>query len=165
MFKKVLVLKVKQRYYLKKKKLKELKNNLGDYSEIISNKAGVEFLEVDPHPFILVDGEPTVIIIDEKPFPTLKAALKNDIGGKKVTVDMGAVKFVSNGADIMSPGIVASDKNVKTKDVVIIVEETHQKPLAIGIALIPGEEMVENDSGKAIKNIHYIGDDIWNLKI
>jgi len=161
----VLVLKVRQRYYLKKKKLKELMIELGDYSEIIPNKGTVEFLEVDPHPFVLVDGEPTVIIINEKPFPTLKTTLKNDIVGKKVTVDMGAVRFVTNGADIMSPGIVASDKNVEVGDVVIIVEETHKKPLAIGIALIPGEEMIENDSGKAIENIHYIGDDIWNLEI
>lgn len=164
-FEKVLVLKVRQRYYLKKKKLKELKRDLGYYSDIIPNKSSVEFLEVDPHPFILVDGEPTVIIIDKKPFPTLKAALENDIGGKKVTVDMGAIKFVTNGADIMSPGIVASDENVEPGDVVIIVEETHKKPLAIGIALIPSEEMVENDSGKAIENIHYVGDDIWNLEI
>lgn len=158
-------MKVKQRYHLKKKKLKELKKDLKEYSNIIPDKASVEFLEVDPNPFILVEGEPTVIVINKKPFPTLKAALENDIGGKKVTVDMGAVKFVTNGADIMSPGIVASNKDVKPGDVVVIVEETHEKPLAIGIALISGEEMVENDSGKAIENIHYIGDDIWNLEI
>ena len=158
-------MKVKQRYHLKKKKLKEIKRDLGEYSKIIPDKSNVEFLDVDPQPFILVNGEPSVILIDNSPFPTLKAALKNDIGGKKVTVDMGAVKFVTNGADIMSPGIVASDENVKSDDVVIIVEETHKKPLAIGIALISGDEMVKNDSGKAIKNIHYIGDDIWNLKI
>lgn len=158
-------MKVKQRYHLKKKKLKELKRDLGEYSDLISNKSSIEFLEVDPHPFVLVDGKPAVIIINEKPFPTLKAALENDIGGKKVTVDMGAVKFVTNGADIMSPGIVASDKDVKSNDVVVVVEETHKKPLAIGIALISGEKMVENDSGKAIENIHHIGDDIWNLEI
>lgn len=163
--KQVLILKIKQRYHLKKKKLKELKRDLGEYSQIIPNKANVELLEVDPNSFILVDGEPYIIVIEEKPFPTLKAALENDIGGKKVVVDMGAVKFVTNGADIMSPGIVATDENVKPGDVVVIVEETHKKSLAIGIAEIEGEKMVENDSGKAVKNIHYIGDDIWNLEI
>jgi PUA-domain protein len=161
----VLILKVRQRYHLKKKKLKELKRDLGEYSEIIPKNATIEFLEVDPNPFILVNGKPYVIIIDNKPFPTLKAALENDIGGKKVVVDMGAVKFVTNGADIMSPGIVAADENVEPKDVVVIVEETHKKPLAIGIAKINGETMVESNSGKAIENIHYIGDDIWNLEI
>lgn len=159
------ILKVKQRHHLKKKKLKELKRDLGEYSTIIPNNSNVEYLEVDPNPFILIDGQPYIIIIDEKPFPTLKAALENEIGGKKVVVDMGAIKFVTNGADIMSPGIVETDENIKQNDVVIIVEETHKKPLAIGIAEITGEEMVNNDSGKAIQNIHYIGDDIWNLEI
>ena len=158
-------MKVRQRYHLKKKKLKELKRDLGEYSTIIPSNATIEFLEVDPNPFILIDGQPYIIIIDNKPFPTLKAALKNDIGGKKVTVDMGAVKFVTNGADIMSPGIVGSDENVKADDVVLIIEETHHKPLAIGIAIITGEEMVENNSGKAIKNIHHIGDEIWNFEV
>jgi len=161
----VLILKVKQRYYLKKKKLKELKRDLKEYSNMIPDKASVELLEVDPNPFILIDGQPYIIVIDDKPFPTLKATLKNDIGGKKVTVDMGAVKFVTNGADIMSPGIVATDDNVNIDDIVLIVEETHHKPLAIGIALITGKEMVENNSGKAVKTIHHIGDEIWNFKI
>lgn len=161
----MLILKVKQRYYLKKKKLKELKRDLKEYSNMIPDKASVELLEVDPNPFILIDGQPYIIVIDDKPFPTLKATLKNDIGGKKVTVDMGAVKFVTNGADIMSPGIVATDDNVNIDDIVLIVEETHHKPLAIGIALITGKEMVENNSGKAVKTIHHIGDEIWNFKI
>lgn len=80
---KVFILKVKQRHHLKKKKLKELKRDLGEYSTIIPNNSNVEYLEVDPNPFILIDGQPYIIIIDEKPFPTLKAALENEIGGKK----------------------------------------------------------------------------------
>lgn len=161
----MLILKIKQRHHLKKKKLKELKRDLGEYSQIIPNKASVELLEVDNNSFILVNGEPHIIIIDNKPFPTLKAALENDIGGKTVVVDMGAVKFVTNGADIMSPGIVATDNDVKPGNIVVIVDETYKKPLSIGIAKINGEKMVENDSGKAVRNIHHIGDDIWNLEI
>ena len=42
---------------------------------------------------------------------------------------------------------------------------SHNKPLAIGISLITGPEMVENDEGKAIKSIHHVGDEIWNLEI
>ena len=120
----------------------------------------------------IVLGTPTIfmsmaciILIDEKPFPTLKAALANEIHGKKVTVDMGAIRFVSNGADIMSPGIVAADENINPGDIVLIIDETHGKPLAIGISLITGEEMVENDSGKAIETKHYVGDDIWNFEL
>ena len=101
-------IKVKKRNYLKKKKIKEIKNELKDYGKLLQNKKNVEILETTDNSFILVDGEPYIIIIDGKPFPTLKAALANEIKGKTVTVDMGAIKFVSNGADIMSPGIVDS---------------------------------------------------------
>ena len=147
------------------KKVKEIKKELGEYGELLQNKKNVEILEAEPDSFILVDGEPYIILIDEKPFPTLKAALANEIHGKKVTVDMGAIRFVSNGADIMSPGIVAADENINPGDIVLIIDETHGKPLAIGISLITGEEMVENDSGKAIETKHYVGDDIWNFEL
>ena len=160
-----MTIKVKKRNFLKKKKIKEIKKELGEYGELLQNKKNVEILDAEPDSFILVDGEPYIILIDEKPFPTLKAALANEIHGKKVTVDMGAIRFVSNGADIMSPGIVAADENINPGDIVLIIDETHGKPLAIGISLITGEEMVENDSGKAIETKHYVGDDIWNFEL
>ncbi len=160
-----MAIKVKKRNFLKKKKIKQIKNDLGEYSGLLENKKNVEILEAEPNSFILVDGEPYIIIIDDKAFPTLKAALDNEIDGKSVTVDMGAVRFVTNGADIMSPGIVAADDGISPGDIVLIVDETHNKPLAIGVSLITGEEMVENDSGKAIETKHYVGDEIWNFEL
>ena len=160
-----MAIKVKKRNFLKKKKIKEIKEQLGEYSNLLQGKKNIEILEAEPNSFILVDGEPYIIIIDEKPFPTLKAALANEIDGKCVTVDMGAVRFVTNGADIMSPGIVAADDNITPGDIVLIVDETHNKPLAIGVSLITGEEMVENDSGKAIETKHFVGDEIWNFEL
>ena len=160
-----MVVKVKKRNFLKKKKIKEIKAELGEYGNLLQGKKNVEILEAEPNSFILVDGEPYIILIDEKPFPTLKAALANEIHGKKVTVDMGAIRFVTNGADIMSPGIVDASEGVEAGDVVLIIDETHGKPLAIGVSLLSGEEMVENDSGKAVETKHYVGDDIWNFEL
>ena len=88
-----------------------------------------------------------------------------DITEKYATVDMGAINFVIKGADIMSPGIVDADKTIEPGETIIVIEEGHKKPLAIGISLISGEEMIENDKGKAIKNLHYVGDPIWELEI
>ncbi|MCL2156406.1 MAG: RNA-binding protein [Methanobrevibacter sp.] len=138
---------------------------LKGYSSIILDKAKVEMLETDSHSFILVNGRPHIILLNDKPFPTLKAIIDNKIKENQVVVDMGAVKFMANGADVMSPGIVATDDNIVKDDVVIIVDENHEKPLAIGVSLITGEEMVKNDKGKAIKTLHFIGDDIWNLQL
>jgi PUA domain protein len=158
-------LKIRKRYHLQKKKLKKLINQLGDYSTLIQPKSKVEILETDLYEIILIDGEPLVMLIDDIYFPTLKGALELEIKSKYVVVDMGAVRFVAKGADIMSPGITEADSNIKEGDFVIIIDETHKKPLATGKALISGEEMVENNEGKAIKTIHFIGDKIWNLSI
>lgn len=140
-------------------------NKLGQYSNLIQKKSKIEILESDLYDIILIDGKPLIMMIDDTPFPTLKGALESDITTQYVVVDMGAVKFVAKGADIMSPGITEADPDIKKEDLVIIVDETHKKPLAIGRALISGSQMVENETGKAIKTIHYIGDKLWNLDI
>lgn len=158
-------LKIKKRYYLKKKKLREVQEKLGDYAEVIGAKSKVEIIETDLPDILLVDGEPLVMMLDGEPLPTVKGALKMDIKSSYVVVDMGAVKFVAKGADVMSPGIVDADPSIEEGDLVVIIEESHKKPLAVGRSLISGAEMVENREGKAVKSLHYIGDDIWNLEI
>lgn len=151
---------------MKKKKVKEIKKELEYYGALISSKSNVELLETDEYDYILVDGEPYIIMIDNKPYPTLKAILANDdLENKTVVVDMGAVRFVTNGADIMSPGIVDADEDIVKGDVVVIVDVNNKKPLAIGESLISGPEMVESSKGKAVESLHYVGDDIWNLEI
>jgi PUA domain protein len=157
--------KIRKRYHFKKKKLKEMHETLGDYSKIIPVKATVEILETDNQDIILINGNPWIMLIDDIPFLTLKGALEVEITSQYVVVDMGAVKFMTKGADVMSPGIVKADPNIREGDFVIIVDETHHKPLAIGRSLISGEEMTRNTEGKAVKNLHYIGDEIWNLEI
>jgi len=162
----VLNLIIKKRNYLKKKKIKEINKELGQYGSLINNKSKVEVLETDEYDYILVDGEPYIIMIDNKPYPTLKSILaNNELENKTVVVDMGAVRFVTNGADIMSPGIVEADDTIVPGDLVVIVDVNNKKPLAIGESLITGPEMVESSKGKAIKSLHYVGDEIWNLEL
>ena len=158
-------LKIRKRYHLKKKMLRDVQKKLGDYSTIIKPKSKVELIETDLEDIILIDGTPMIMWIDNEPFPTIKGALELDIKSKYVVVDMGAVKFVIKGADIMSPGITDADPDVKEGDLVIIVDETHRKPLATGRSLISGPEMVENTGGKAVKTIHHIGDKLWDLTV
>ena len=69
----MLVLKIKKRYFLKKKKVKAIKEELGDYGSFINNKDTLEMLEAEDYDFILVNGEPYIIMINGKPYPTLKA--------------------------------------------------------------------------------------------
>ncbi len=97
-------------------------------------------------------------------FPSIKIILKKPEiieRFKKVVVDMGAVRFVVNGADILRPGIVSFDETLKKDDPVIILDESHGKPIAIGIAIYSATDMKKQQNGKAVKNIHYVGDHIW----
>ncbi len=124
----------------------------------------LEKITFDEYSVILVDGKPLLFEIDGQFFPTVRGALEMELNKRNVTVDKGAIRFVSNGADIMAPGIVDADSEIKEGDLVIIVEEAHRKPLAIGKALMKGPQMVEADSGKAIKSITHVGDKLWNME-
>ena len=96
--------------------------------------------------------------------PTLKNILQNKRlyeKIKKVTVDMGAVKFVVSGADIMRPGIVSLEEGILKDEIVLVVDVTHKKPLAVGIMMFSVEEAKAMQSGKVVKNVHWVGDEVW----
>ncbi|MBT5201224.1 MAG: RNA-binding protein [Thaumarchaeota archaeon] len=77
-----------------------------------------------------------------------------------VTVDMGAVKFMCKGANLMRPGIKKFTEFEKDK-LVCIVEESQQKFLAVGKSTVSSEELEKMDKGEVIKNLHYISDKFW----
>lgn len=77
-----------------------------------------------------------------------------------VTVDMGAVKFMCKGANLMRPGIKEFTEFEKDK-LVCIVEESQHKFLAVGKSVISSSELNTMDKGEVVKNIHYISDKFW----
>ena len=79
-----------------------------------------------------------------------------------VVVDMGAVKFMCNGANVMRPGIKNYSDFLKD-DIVCVVEESQHKFLAVGKALVNSSEMKEMPKGEVIKNLHYISDKYWEI--
>ena len=95
--------------------------------------------------------------------PSLKLLNSREISIKKITVDMGAVKFVVNGADIMRPGITKVDDAVTANGIVAIVDERHGKPLAIGVSQLSASDLRAATSGKVVKSIHHVNDDLWNF--
>jgi len=63
-------------------------------------------------------------------------------------VDMGAIKFVTNGADIMRPGITEIDPTIKKGDIVRVADETHDRILAVSQAMFDATEMEKKHPGK-----------------
>ena len=123
----------------------------------------VDSAETKNYDIIYVNNEVLAMIIDDEPFLTLKGILKYHPRNRWVTVDMGAVKFVYNGADVMAPGIVNADLTIERADLVWVRDEKNLQPLAIGKALISGIEMISTNKGKAIETLHYVGDKLWEL--
>jgi len=161
-------LKIKSRVQLRKnaknKMLKDLVSTFGETMAGLEDQV-LEKVTLDEYSLILVDGKPLLFEIEGHLFPTVRGALEMGLQKRLVTVDKGAIRFVSNGADIMAPGVLEADPEIKEGDFVIIVEETHRKPLAIGKALMEGPQMVEADSGKAIKSITHVGDKLWSMEL
>lgn len=92
--------------------------------------------------------------------PTVRALLDAPPSKGFVTVDMGAVPFVHNGADVMGPGIVDADPAIREGDLVWVRDERNKRPLAVGLALAPAAQLVKQP-GKKVRNLHRVGDEIW----
>jgi len=80
-----------------------------------------------------------------------------------VTVDMGAIKFVCKGANIMRPGITKFS-DFESGEIVCVIEESQKKFLAVGKAKMSSKELDETNKGEVIKNMHYISDNFWESK-
>jgi len=80
-----------------------------------------------------------------------------------VQVDMNAVKFVCNGANIMRPGIT-DFTTFKESEIVLVKDQTHKKELAVCVSLVDDVNGRKMERGVVLNNIHYIGDVYWETK-
>jgi PUA domain protein len=123
----------------------------------------IEVADIDGRHMLIIDGSLDVFYIDEEPFLTLPGIHRHEPSKRYVSVDHGAVKFVLNGADVMAPGITDAEPSIEEGDLVW-VRNPEGTGIAVGRALVAGPVMVERSSGKAVENLHYIGDDLWQHK-
>jgi PUA domain protein len=158
---------LRNRHRLRKKVIRDLNEDLNRIFSSnfeISNNT-IDSATVGPFEIYIINNEIFAFKIENKLFFTLRGILQFKPSKKFVTVDMGAVKFVADGADIMAPGIVDADDAIQVTDLVWIRDEKNLQPLAIGEAVMPGPKMIISNSDKAVKSLHYIGDKLWNMKI
>jgi PUA domain protein len=112
---------------------------------------------------VIITGDGiTAIKIGENILPFL-----DDIGVLEkfpyVKVDMGAIKFVCKGANVMRPGITKFS-DFENGEIVCVIEESQNKFLAVGKAEMSSKEAENTNKGEVIKNMHYISDDFWETK-
>ncbi len=115
--------------------------------------------EIDDNTSLITGDSITSIQIGESYLPFLsETALLEKF--PKAIVDAGAIKFVCNGANVMRPGIKKFTEFQKD-DIICVVDEVHNKFLAVGKALVSSAEMSNIAKGEVVKNLHYISDKYW----
>lgn len=158
-------LKPRKRHRLRRKEARriadELERVLG--CQVFSDSDSIEVGSLKTMDIFYVDGKILGLIIDGRPFLSVRGLLAYNPRKRYVTVDMGAVKFVYNGADIMAPGVVDADPSIAEGDLAWVRDERNLRPLAVGVALMSGKEMIARNRGKALQSLHYVGDSIWKL--
>jgi len=130
---------------------------------VFGDDDNVDVAEAGDLGLIIVDNEIVGLVHGDKPFLSIKGVMKYGASKRHVTVDMGAVPFVTNGADIMGPGIVDCDPSIEEGDLVWIRDENHAVALAIGVALRPAAEIALKKGGKAVASLHNVGDRLWKV--
>lgn len=164
---------IKKRNFIKSSEIRVLKNDiLRQYDEnfvnqIIPKKSKVELIQTEAGDLLYaVNNKLTLWKSKDGYLPVLTLLLDDKTKDvlKTVVVDMGAVRFVTNGADIMRPGITQIDPKIKKGDIVKICDETHNRTLAVGKSMFDAEEMEAKSSGKVIKNLHTIKDSVWKFE-
>ncbi len=156
-----------KRHSLKSKEAKQILNEVSERLKVnvdtfFGLKVNVEVVEVDFGQIYLVDGKPLLFKVGAQTLPTL---LFQDFAlrAPKVVVDMGAVPFVCKGANIMSPGIVRVEGEFNKGDLIVVVDEKHGKPIALGESLYDSETARNVKQGVVVKNFHFVSDKIWNF--
>ncbi|MDA0755908.1 MAG: RNA-binding protein [Crenarchaeota archaeon] len=117
--------------------------------------------EIDNETKLITGNEIKILKIQDEYLPFLSeiSTLKKF---PHVQVDMGAVKFMCKGANLMRPGIKKFSEFSKN-DIVCIVEESQNKFLAVGKSEVDSSELENMDKGEVLKNLHYISDKVWEI--
>jgi PUA domain protein len=146
---------------MRRKDIRKLINQLSKkYAAIQASK--VEIAEFEDKKIYILNGKIEFIEDENGIYPFLGGSYLETL--PVVIVDMGAIRFVCNGADIMSPGITKLD-DFKEGTTVVIRDITHGKGLAVGISEKDSSKIELSKKGKAIKNIHYVGDKLWDAAL
>ncbi len=157
-----------RRHALRKGDFKLLKEQL---SKIIEGsidllfKKGAELVITDSYELYAEDKKVLAFKVGERIIPSLRALNEGLVKLPTITVDMGAVPYVTNGADIMAPGITHVTDGLVAGNIVTIIDENYGKSLAVGELLFDSDNIKQTEKGKVIKNLHYVNDSIWSLEL
>ena len=128
--------------------------------DIIPRVKSIKVYEVEEDKRLLIAEDIVAVQVQNWIVPFLGGKAETLLHFPSVTVDMGAVRFVCNGAKVMRPGITSYDSFNKGQ-IVLVRDQTHGKALAVGVALEASESLKVITKGSVVDTLHYISDKLW----
>ena len=61
--------------------------------------------------------------------------------------------------------VLFTDEEIQEGDLVWVRDQEHKRPLAVGWAVKDGSSLVKELKGKGLKNIHWVGDELWEMEL
>ena len=165
-------LKIHQRHMLKSKDVKVLRKKMleqipeENVKTLLLKSARLEWVKLsNREELIAIDGVLCFWLRKNIYIPLMTLLLNDEIKYKikSVSVDKGAIPYVTNGANVMRPGITKIDGDIRKDDIIKIQDSVHNRVLALGRALFDAPEMELKKEGKVIENIHTLNDKIWKF--
>ncbi len=161
---------IKQRHFIQKSQIKELQEDvLKRYDEkflnqIFPKKARVEVIQTEAGDTLYAINNVLKLWKSKDGYiPVLTLLFNKQVDLKEIAVDKGAIRFVSNNADVFRAGITEIDKSIKKGDILQIVDENNHRAIAVGKAMYNAKEMEDMKEGKVIKNLLCVKSKVWNF--
>jgi len=158
---------ISKRHFLREKEAQKLMDEMSkvmkiQIKNIIGKNRKIELADFGETKIFLFELKPLFAFYKNNWIPTLIFKEALDLI-PKIVVDMGAVPHICNGADVMVPGILKVEGEFHKGELVVILDEKHNKPIAVGAALKDSKEIIKMKHGKVVKNVHFVGDKLWKL--
>ena len=161
---------MRKRKPVRHKQVREVERELGEVMvrEIGLQSGSIELAHFEGRDILLLDRTIVGIRVEiggsNRWVPTIRGILHWKPDRCWAAVDDGATPFLLNGADCMGAGVHIADPSVEAGGFVWVRDQDRGTPLAIGMAIVDGDEMMEMTKGKAISTIHWIGDELWEIE-
>jgi predicted RNA-binding protein (TIGR00451 family) len=143
-----------------KRVLQEFGQKFPAFAAELHSKQAIEEIDVENGKLYILDNKPFAVSTASGLFPSL---MNDDVLRTlpSITVDMGAIPHICNGADIMRPGIKVINGEFDKGAVLLVKDIKFGKSIGICIAEFSSGSMQTMGKGKAAQNVHYVGDSFW----
>ncbi|KAK9808706.1 hypothetical protein WJX72_002295 [[Myrmecia] bisecta] len=139
----------------------------GAIDEILPKKEAITLAKCQEHVQVVVHNNTPLFFAqrDGPWFPSLRLLHQYPDMMSKLRADVGAIKFVLSGANIMCPGLTSPGATIHNEvdaDMpVAIYAEGKEHAMAVGITKMSTAQMRELNKGIGVDNVHYLNDGLW----